>query len=62
LRLALQRPGGPSGTYYDAGTPVSITANFDIPALPCTMTGDTTANIADVQRVTNAALYSSCLH
>jgi uncharacterized repeat protein (TIGR01451 family) len=69
--------------------PLAITANFDIPGATCTMTGDATAsvvdvqfivnealgivianndlnndgvvNIADVQRVLNAALNSSCL-
>jgi hypothetical protein len=78
-----------SGTYYDAGSPVTlaatanspltftgwsgangmtnplqitmnapttITANFDVPGATCTMTGDTTASITDVQFIVNEAL------
>jgi len=78
-----------SGAYYDAGSPVTITATpnppltftgwsgaastsnplqitmsapltiaaaFDIPGATCTMTGDTTASIADVQFIVNEAL------
>jgi hypothetical protein len=36
--------------------PVSITANFDVPGATCTMTGDSTPSIADVQFIVNEAL------
>jgi uncharacterized repeat protein (TIGR01451 family) len=80
----------PSGTYYNAGTPVTLTATpisplvfagwsggapsasnpqpitlnapltvtaiFDVPGATCTMTGDATASVADVQFIVNEAL------
>jgi uncharacterized repeat protein (TIGR01451 family) len=36
--------------------PISITANFDIPGATCTMTGDATASVADVQFIVNESL------
>jgi uncharacterized repeat protein (TIGR01451 family) len=36
--------------------PTSVTAIFDIPGPTCTMTGDTTASVADVQFIINEAL------
>jgi photosystem II stability/assembly factor-like uncharacterized protein len=36
--------------------PVSIAAYFDIPGATCTMTGDATASVADVQYIINEAL------
>jgi uncharacterized repeat protein (TIGR01451 family) len=80
----------PSGTYYNAGTPITLTATpisplvfagwsgvtpsasnplpitlnapltvtaiFDVPGATCTMTGDATASVADVQFIVNEAL------
>jgi hypothetical protein len=36
--------------------PLTTTANFDIPGATCTMTGDATASVADVQLIVNEAL------
>jgi uncharacterized repeat protein (TIGR01451 family) len=36
--------------------PASVTASFDVPGTTCTMTGDATASIADVQYTVNEAL------
>jgi hypothetical protein len=36
--------------------PLTITAAFDIPGATCTMTGDTTASITDVQFIVSEAL------
>jgi hypothetical protein len=36
--------------------PLAITANFDIPGATCTMTGDATASVVDVQFIVNEAL------
>jgi len=52
--------GGATGTtnplQLTINAPVSITAIFDIPGPTCTMTGDTTASVADVQFMINEAL------
>jgi hypothetical protein len=52
--------GGVSGTsnpmQITMNAPTSVTANFDIPGATCTMTGDNAPSIADVQFITNEAL------
>jgi uncharacterized repeat protein (TIGR01451 family) len=52
--------GGVTGTtnplQIAMNAPVSVTAAFDVPGATCTMTGDTTASVADAQFIVNEAL------
>jgi hypothetical protein len=48
--------GAANPTSITMSTPQAITANFAVPGFTCAITGDTTASVADVQRMVNESL------
>lgn len=41
---------------FTMSAPMSLTAGFDVPSATCTMTGDATAGVADVQFIVNEGM------